>query len=899
MKILHLVTQDYGGAGRAAYRIFTGIRELGHDVKMLVLNKNSNDPDVRVLCEFQTEGQYTNSPDKQYISPRYQQVWREWFDLMNSYPRRPKGLEIFTDTRSFTKFVNSPEVQEADILNFHWMAGYINFDEIARLLPDKPIVWTLHDMNPFTGGCHYAGDCLKYKNNCGACPQLGSIDENDISRKVWEIKDHAYSHLNINVLTPSKWLGRCAKESSLFGRFPVHVIANGFPLDKYFPKNRESLRDNLNIPLDQKVILFGADNILNERKGLKYFLHALSQIVVKRKDIALAFFGHFHEDFKIPFEVPIYQFGTVADEMKLSAIYSLADVFVIPSLEDNLPNTVVESMASGTPVVGFNIGGIPDMVENGVTGQTAKAKDVDDLASAITKVIDAKNYYEMRDNCLQKAQNEYSLTGQATKYVDLYEKILSEKPGLKKKKAPVNVNIGVDKEKLPVISIVTPSFNQKDYLEECIDSILSQNYPHLEYVIMDGGSTDGSMGVIKKYEKYLKYWKSEKDNGQYAAINEGFNHTTGDVMTWLNSDDLLYPRTLHAIGSLFGRREDVNWVTGRPSIISGNEMSMLDFVRWTRKELFDLNSGFIQQEGTFWRRTLWEQAGGNVSEKYKLASDFELWARFFRYSRLHSIVNLNAGFRKHEGQKSERYFDEYLKETSRIIIAEKVFEQFNDTPPVAVVVDENLYIPKGDTTELAEYIKSFKSEFQNGNYKKAAGYINKSLYCDVNNKDLAGILVNLYKAAGENINEKVSLWNLLFASPLQKEHYEKLLIIERAEKKLDNIAVLLQLIDYYEIDLTLDDNFRESVNYYRDILRNIQYMKLSLENRDEQNASKYFNNLTNLLSTRYQFEKDMDFTMEEVIEFAQKISVFIEAADYTNSMKIISEFFSIEIKLVL
>ena len=900
MKILHLVTQDYGGAGRAAYRIFTGIRELGHDIKMLVLNKNSNDPDVRVLYEFQSDGKYTNSPDKQYISPRFQQVWREWMDLMNSFPDRPQGLEIFTDTRSFTKFVNSPEVQEADILNFHWMAGSINFDEIARLLPDKPIVWTLHDMNPFTGGCHYAGDCIKYYDNCGACPQLGSREKNDISRKVWEIKEHAYSHLNINVLTPSKWLGDCAKKSSLFGKFPVHVIANGFPLDKYFPKNRESLRTNLNIPLDQKVILFGADNILNERKGLKYFLHALAKIVATRKDVALAFFGHFQEDFNIPFDVPIYQFGTVADEMKLSAIYSLADVFVIPSLEDNLPNTVVESMASGTPVVGFDIGGIPDMVENGITGQTANPKDVDDLASAIVRVIDAPNYEEMRDNCWQKAQTEYSLPGQASKYVELYKQILLDKSAETGKKKPEKVNINLSGEKLPVISVVTPSYNQKEYLEECIDSILSQNYPHLEYAIMDGGSTDGSVEIIKKYEKHLKFWKSAKDNGQYSAINEGFSHTSGEVMTWLNSDDLLYPRTLHLVGSVFARRTEVNWLTGRPSIVSQQKMSMLDFRRWTRKELFTENNGFIQQEGTFWRRKLWEQAGNKISENYQYASDFELWARFFRYDRLYSLVNLNAGFRKHEAQKTEHYLEAYKKESAEIIKSEmKTGREFNSAAPEAIIVDENLLVQSGKPEELSDYIEEFKIHYQNGNYKEASSLIIKSLFCDVNNRDLAGILANLYKASGNKLNEKVMLWNMLFSSPNQSEYYEKLLSIEKEEKKLDNLAELLRLAENYQIGLNISENFSENVAYFRELLRNIQLIKLYLDIGDDENASKHFNILANLLGTKFQFAKDLDFTIEEVTNFAKSVTRSIEKGDYESAILSISDFFKIKIALIL
>lgn len=902
MKILHLVTQDYGGAGRAAYRIFTGIRSLGHDVKMLVLNKNSNDPDVHVLHENSINGSYTTSPEQQYISQRYQDLWREWFQLMNSFPERPSGLEIFTDTRSFTNFINSPEVMEADILNFHWMAGFINFEEIANLLPDKPIVWTLHDMNPFTGGCHYAGDCTKYKNECGACPQLGSKKQDDISSSVWKIKNETYKNLNINVLTPSKWLGDCARESSLFGRFPVHVIANGFPLDKYFPKNRESLRTNLNIPLNQKVILFGADNILNERKGLKYFLHALSQLVAKRKDIGLAFFGHFHEDFKIPFEVPVYQFGSVSDEMKLSAIYSLADVFVIPSLEDNLPNTVVESMASGTPVVGFNIGGIPDMVENGITGMTAIPRDIDDLAKSIEKVIDAPNYQKMRENCWAKAQKEYSLKGQAQKYVDLYKSILKAMPK-KEPREVKTVNINLTKPKLPKISVVTPSFNQGEYIEECIDSVLSQGYPDLEYVIMDGGSTDGSVDIIKKYEKYLKFWKTGKDAGQYAAINEGFTHTTGEVMTWLNSDDIFYPDSFFTAGSIFSNNPGIDWLTGRASMINHEgKMDLLNFRRWGAKDLLGEDYRYIQQEGTYWRRELWEKSGGKLDTDFTLAADFELWSRFFRHAQLQSVVFLSAGFRKHPGQRSEKYEKEYEAQVKKIVKRERgIISDINKLPEPdpAFITTENTFIKPGNEEFFANEIARLKSAVSLSDTKNAKIHASRSAAFDVGNSELRKIYAGLYKLEGKSASAKAILWNGIFRHPHESLYYKLLFEMELEEKRVDNLKDLLRIAHEYGVNFPEFDKVRENAEYFWQVLSLCQNIKLNIDAGNTEIAGQKFNELAIKIGDKYLFKEDVEYTFEEVKNFTGEVFVLLENSHFEKAIEKTAKFFNVEIQLLL
>ena len=234
------------------------------------------------------------------------------------------------------------------------------------------------------------------------------------------------------------------------------------------------------------------------------------------------------------------------------------------------------------------------------------------------------------------------------------------------------------KRNYPKISIVTPSLNQGQFLEECIDSVLSQNYPNLEYIIMDGGSTDNSVGIIKKYKKHLTYWQSRPDNGQYAAINEGFKKTTGEIMTWINSDDVLHPKALDAVSEILSRFREIDWIMGRPNCIDdkGKQAWILNSLPlWSREKYLKrrYKNPYIQQEGTFWRRTLWERAGSSLDTSWKLAADMELWARFFRHAQLHSVDALLGAYRTHADQKTATLLEEYDREAERIIDREIEF----------------------------------------------------------------------------------------------------------------------------------------------------------------------------------------------------------------------------------
>lgn len=254
--------------------------------------------------------------------------------------------------------------------------------------------------------------------------------------------------------------------------------------------------------------------------------------------------------------------------------------------------------------------------------------------------------------------------------VNPHGKTYTEEPTLTIKRQPSNTSDL--KSMYPKISIVTPSFNQGQFIEECIDSILSQNYPNLEYIIMDGGSTDNSVEIIKKHEKYLTYWQSQPDQGQYDAINQGFHRATGDIMTWLNADDILHPHSLKIVDDIFSSHPAVEWITGRPNGINeqGKQTWMFKVVPlWSREKYLNrqYKNPYIQQEGTFWKKTLWERAGAYIDTGYKLAGDMELWARFFRFAQLYSVDAVLGAFRSHPGQKTATFLDEYNAEAEIII----------------------------------------------------------------------------------------------------------------------------------------------------------------------------------------------------------------------------------------
>jgi len=408
MKVLHICTSDRGGAGNAAYRIHLGLKLLDAKSKMLVLKRTLPDKHVE----------------------KFEGVKR----TSNTYKKTSfKKHDFFSDDRTGYRIAGHPLVTEADIIHLHWIAGMVDYRDFFCHI-NKPVVWTLHDENPFTGGCHFTNGCEKYVTGCGSCPQLESKKKNDLSRGIFKRKERAYNKKQIHFVVLSKYSKMRAGKSALLKAFKISMIPHGVPEDIFRRRNRNYSRDKLKLPRDKTIILFGSD-YKTARKGLVYLARSMKHLL-KEKDlskVALVVFGAYR-DIDIPFipGLKTYNLGYFFFEDHLSLAYSSADITVVPSLEESFSFLCVESMACGIPVVGFNVGVIPELVIPHKTGLVVEVKDYRDMADKIEYMIDYPGKRrQMGRNARKLIEEKYSLKGQAKRYRALYAKIL--KPLNKKK----------------------------------------------------------------------------------------------------------------------------------------------------------------------------------------------------------------------------------------------------------------------------------------------------------------------------------------------------------------------------------------------------------------------------------------------------------------------------------
>lgn len=343
-------------------------------------------------------------------------------------------LALYRDRKHTSFSVNwFPEVtsadwtQRADLVHLHWVgAGLLPVRALLRI--KKPVLWTLHDMWPFTGGCHYDEGCGRYTDRCGACPQLRASVENDLSRRVWSRKHTYWISVPLTIASPSRWLADEARKSSLFANARIEIIPNGLDLSVFKPLDKRRAREALGLPQDCRLVLFGAmDATSDPRKGYGVLLEALNRIAATtgRIDMHLVVFGD-----GTPMEpagpgLVVHHIGRLSDDALLADLYAGADVMVVPSMQENLPNTIMEALACGTPVVAFGIGGIPDMIDHRQNGYLAASSSSEDLAAGIVWVLeDDARWVALSRAARRKCETHYDLKLVARKYRDLYEQLV-------------------------------------------------------------------------------------------------------------------------------------------------------------------------------------------------------------------------------------------------------------------------------------------------------------------------------------------------------------------------------------------------------------------------------------------------------------------------------------------
>lgn len=416
MKVLLINTADTGGgAAIACKRLMEAHASNGLEVKMLVMNKKSTLDNVHA---------YSNKGLAKKLN-----FLRFVYERLCFLPHeKDKSIRFsFSLANTGIDISNHPLVKEADVIHIHWVnGGFLSLKDIEKLLDsNKKIVWTLHDMWLFTGGCHYASACENYKTSCHQCPFLKNPSSNDLSSKIWKRKALIFENRNLSIVACSKWLANEASLSSLLRKSTITAIPNPISLTQFAPKVQAVIRERLNIPLDKFVLLFGAANIQDKRKGFIYLIQALEELNlmgIDKEQVCLVVFGKAKGFDSLALPFPVINLGSISSAEQMADIYAMADLFVLPSLEDNLPNTVMESMACGTPVVGFNIGGVPEMVQDGVSGGISETISGAGLAKVMKELIQSPTLEGYRQNARKGVEEKYNNELISKKYCEVYLK---------------------------------------------------------------------------------------------------------------------------------------------------------------------------------------------------------------------------------------------------------------------------------------------------------------------------------------------------------------------------------------------------------------------------------------------------------------------------------------------
>jgi len=411
MKIIIVNTSDIsGGAARAAYRLHRALLAKDIESRMMVQSKVSDD--LTVLGPETTLKKGIGR-----IRPKADKIF------LKNYPNRTKTpfSPAAVPCSDLIKRINETD---ADVVHLHWIAGgAMKIEDIKKI--NKPIVWSLHDMWAFTGGCHYTEeDCKRYTTMCGSCPVLGSHRKRDLSNRVFKRKQKTYRHKNLTIVGLSSWLASCARESSLLKSKAVVNLPNPIDTDVFRAVDKQTAREMLGIPSDRKLVLFGAMSATSDpRKGFSELTEALHSM--EEDTISLMVFGSEKPTEAPDLKFPANYMGRFHDDISLTVLYSAADVMVVPSILEAFGQTASEAMACNTPVVAFGATGLLDIVDHKENGYLAQAYDSQDLAEGIRWVLKSSDYDKLCRNARKKVVREFDSAVVAEKYIALYEEILS------------------------------------------------------------------------------------------------------------------------------------------------------------------------------------------------------------------------------------------------------------------------------------------------------------------------------------------------------------------------------------------------------------------------------------------------------------------------------------------
>ncbi|AYL97510.1 glycosyltransferase family 4 protein [Mucilaginibacter celer] len=421
LKVVHLNTYDgNGGAGRACMRLNRALISQNIDSKIIVHYKFGNNAEIKTFNRGIIQKSYTAAT---IIFER----------ILAKRLLKPDSRTPFSFTWFGRSVIKHPDVKAADIIHLHWINhGFLDPKHIAEIKKlGKPVVWTFHDSNAFTGGCHVRYTCTNYQQECGNCPLLINPGDDDISHRIWQQKNKAYQQLDFEVVAPSTWMQGSVQASSLMKGKAISQIPNTLETDIFKPIDKTKAKKQAGLPTNKFIFLSGfMPSRKDLHKGTQYLLESMEllkqRLGVDADKIELVVFGNRGTETVPDFPFKTSFLGTINNDEKLALHYAAADAFLIPSLEDNLPYTVMESLSCGTPVIAFTTGGIPNMVQHEHNGYLAAYRSSESFADGMEWIIKHPEKEKLNQQARQTIMERFSEEVIAKQHIEVYNRLLNK-----------------------------------------------------------------------------------------------------------------------------------------------------------------------------------------------------------------------------------------------------------------------------------------------------------------------------------------------------------------------------------------------------------------------------------------------------------------------------------------